>query len=245
MDEEERLRRKKKIMMKKKRAKQRQKRFMLLLWAAFMLLLIFLVVSHKKEDTGETSSIVQGDEGFVSVGEAGVDRSSLSQNGAPAPAVDPMAGVDPLSYEGAVDVSLAMNTAVAPDLTEGRAAVDLSAVDGDLQRVASAKRAMASAAWFTGTATTVDSYLRSYGEGSWHAIRDAMGEICVFYQGKHPRQTTITDDEGERTKTVEVPFKVVFTVFEDGSFVVNEAYENGEAPEDLGDWLEGVASLQK
>lgn len=232
---------------KRRRIRRRKRKAMsTLLLFLVLLALIFIFVHRKKSqesDEGGTS-IAQTDSGLMAVGEAGASMTESTGAAQPAETVSedmvlPQAG----GYEGAVDPLSVITPSAPVDVTRGRAAVDLTQIEGGgYKKVQSAKAAMATSAYFTGTTDTVNTCLQRYGEGEWHAIRDVMGEICVFFEGVHIRKRTY--QTGEVTENLErseeVPFRVVFTVYDDGSFMVTEVSEGDEGVDDWEAWLKAL-----
>lgn len=197
-------------------------------------------------NTEEQSTIGQSKMGLPNAG-AGHRNESTALDGSPAADILSPPGEAVLlengPYEGAVDISALLVPGAPLSVTKGQAAIDLSLVEGSsIQKVHAAKQAMAQASYFQGTMQTVDSYMRAYGEGDWHGIQDVSGDVCVFYDGVREGVQQPLGADGEQLEPVytEVPFRVVFTVYEDGSFQVIEAYEDGALIDDYEAFLSEI-----
>lgn len=146
-------------------------------------------------------------------------------------------------YEGAVDISALLVPGAPLDVTKGQAAVDLSLVtEESIKKVQSAKAAMMQASYFQGTSQTVNQYLSAYGEGEWHGIQDVSGDICVFYEGSREVIERPVGADGQELEPVyrDVTFRILFTVYEDGSFQVIEVYEDGTLIDDYESYLMNI-----
>ena len=127
------------------------------------------------------------------------------------------------------------------DVTSGKAAVDLTQAGNSMGQIQAAKSAMESCSYFTGTNQPVNSFFQAYGPGTWHGIKDVADNICVFYEGIHVESETYLDDDGnQQIENRDVPFKVVFVVYEDGSFSVTDAVENGRNIDDIEQYLKKI-----
>ncbi len=240
MTKEERIRARKRA---KRRAQiRRKRRFYLLLFVLFLALIIFFVVKNRKtkDTTSEAAS-----EGMPTAGAAmGESRAvygdgDMTENQTEAPAVN-LSGTTG-SYAGATDIMSAIDTTKGLDVTNGKAAVDLTQAGNSMGQINAAKSAMETTSFFTGTNQSVNTYFQAYGAGSWHGIKDVSDNICVFYEGVHVEQESYTDDDGnEKIDNIDVPFKIVFMVYEDGSFVVTEASENGKNVDDIEAYLKKI-----
>ncbi len=233
---------------RRKRAVKRMRRSLLILVLLILAVLVVFISSHKKKQETEEAEKIAGvnydGQGLMSVGEASAlgsffeeDETDSVSDGSVTEQVQAVKAEG--IYEGMVDINTLIDPGAALDVTSGQAAVDLTEVDR-ASRVISAKAAMRNMSFFTGCRKTVDSCLRSYGEGEWYGIRDVTEELRIFYDGIHREEQSYIggEDNEEHTIMTEVPFKVVFTVFEDGSFVVRQITEDGDNVDDLRGWLE-------
>ncbi len=235
--------------MKRIREGKKKRRRAVILWGALFICLVVFVVTRKDKlpDVSQvTSSIKENANGLMSVGGAGFDSvddgASLSDNSAQARAVAD-APVDPdfSAYKGKVDLPPNSAAGTPLDVMRGQAGVDLSTLSED-ERAFSAKAAMMTNSYFAGTVQTVNSYLQNYGEGKWHALRSVTGDICVFYDGERSERKVYEGNDGTIESVEKIPFKIVFTMYEDGSFVVTDASENGSSVEDMESYLKGIVS---
>lgn len=246
MSPEERRQYKKKMRRIKEGKKKRRRA--IVLWGALLLCLVIFVISQRKKlPSAEemTSSIKENANGLMSVGGGFFDNDaeyeSPSANTAAVRVEEAPVDPDYSVYEGKVDDLSPMATGTPLDVMHGRSAVDLSQVE-DAQRANSAKAAMISNSYFDGTAQRVNSYLQNYGEGKWHALRGVTGDICVFYDGERTVHKTYEGNDGTIESNETVPFKIVFTVYEDGTFVVTDASEDGKSVDDMETYLKGIVS---
>ncbi len=251
VDEEayEREKRRRRAAIKRRRVIRRRRRLLLFV---ILLLVVFTAVflySHKKSDPSGAVSTDYEDDSYMAVGEAAITHTpgnggasgSISYNSVSISGNGSTGYIPGGMYEGILDVASAIRLSDEPDVTAGRAAVDLTNVERT-KRVFSAGAAMEQRAFFTGTGKTVDQYLRKYGEGTWHAIRDVSDDIIVFYEGTRlsTGHRVGGDDSEQRARTEEIPFKISFVVYEDGSFVVREISEDGKVVDDIRAFMEQV-----
>ena len=233
--------------MRRIRESRKKRRRAIVLWGLLFICILVFVITRKDRlpDLEEVkSSIKENSNGLMSVGGAGFDSDagyeSLSDNSAAATVQEAPVDPDYSLYQGKVDLP-PMAAGTPLDVMHGRAGVDLSQVD-EAQRAASAKAAMISNSYFDGTIQKVNSYLQNYGEGQWHALRSVTGDICVFYDGERTEHKTYEGNDGTIESNEVIPFKIVFTVYEDGTFVVTDASENGSSVEDLESYLKSMVS---
>ncbi len=241
MTKEERIRARKRA---KRRAQIKRKRqFYLLLFVLFLILIIFFVVKNRKSK--DTASEAAAAEGLPTAGAAIGESRAVYGDGdmmeestsASSPEASGVTG----GFQGATDMMSAIDMSKGLNVTEGKAAVDLTQAGNSASQINSAKSAMELCSYFTGTNQPVNSYFQAYGAGSWHGIKDVSDNICVFYEGVHVEQESYTDDDGnEQIDNIDVPFKIVFMVYEDGSFVVTEASENGKNVDDIEAYLKKI-----
>ena len=227
---------------RRKKLIRRRRRFLALVAFVFVCAIACFLFMHRKtgEEVAEEENISYGAAGNISVGEA---SAVVTEAPPPAPvsadAIYTVSGQmgDGL-YEGILPVADAMSAGEALDVSGGRAAVDLTGVERT-KRVFAARAAMEQRAFFTGTIRTVNDYLREYGEGAWHGIRDVSDELVIFYEGIRKNPTKYIGASGSEQVLVEdVPFKVSFVVYEDGSFAVRQVTVGDETLEDPEKWLE-------
>ena len=221
------------------------RRITFLLIVVFVALIFFFIGRQRSEEDKEGKSVseILDDRGYIAVGEAAVTGDTLSRTVSGPSLRRTVSGQEGVVgyYDGMREISYALHPEDEIDLTSGFAAVELSQVERT-KRVFAARAAMEQRAFFTGTTKNVDYYLRKYGEGNWYGIRDVSDGLVIFYEGIHLAAGSYIsgDDKEPKMKTREIPFKVSFTVYEDGSFVVREITENDEAVDDWVKWMGDV-----
>lgn len=235
------------LKLKRRKLKQKRKRQRLLAIAFLAVAVILgIIILNRPEKTlqEEESTITKSAQGLPVVGAGESHHTATTLDGSAAGFVPAVNTVDMSSeYAGAVDISEFLASGSPLDVTTGRAAIDLSSIDGsNVQKVQAAKQAMAQASYFTGTYQTVNTYLQAYGEGSWRGIQGVDGDVCIFYEGNHEETITLmgAGEDSANMQNVSVHFKVVFTVYEDGSFAVQEVHKNGELLDDYEEFLRDI-----
>lgn len=221
---------------RRKRQMRRRQRFFTTLFILFGILFAAIIFLNKKPEEQEESSIGTTAQGLPGAGAMTSLPASPSANNVNTVVPYQVNVGDNLGmYPGYADISERLTPGAALDVTKGVAAVDLDQVNGGIiEKAASAKAAMAASSYFTGCMQTVNTIMNAYGEGQWYAVMDASDNMEVFYEGMHPMRVLVNGErDGEEIyKTVNVPFKVVFTMYEDGSFYVKEFVQDGAVVDD-------------
>jgi|GEM_PF-7105419 len=235
----------------KRRQMKLKKRRQRLLVIGFVVIAIILgvIILHKptKKVEESESTISKSEQGLPIVGAGESHHTATTLDGAAAGFLPAVNTADmSTAYSGAVDISEFLSSGSPVDVTSGRAAIDLTLVEGsNVQKVQAAKQAMAQASYFTGTYQTINTYLQAYGEGSWRGIQGVDGDVCIFYEGNH--EETITrmgaGEDSTNLQNVKEHFKVVFTVYEDGSFEVQEVQKDGELLDDYETFLREIVGF--
>lgn len=231
MQRRRRRRRQKEIARKKRRF------YSIVLMVILVLIAVVVLANQKKRTEGEIDNFVE-----EAKAPRRVQEDTEVTSGYNGSEIADMAFVTG-EYPGAVDISELLTPGAALDTTRGQAAVDLSKVETNMGKVQSAKAAMKQKSYFVGTSQTVDSYLQAYGAGEWFGIMDVSGDVCVFYEGKKEEKITTGNlDEDISVATVENTFKIVFVVYEDGSFSVQQISVNDSLVDDYQTFLNNIVN---
>lgn len=231
--------------MQRRRRRRRQKelarkkrKFYMTILLVLLVMIFAVIAANKKKPEKEEALISQDDRGLSSdVPENRVVTSDY--NGTAYSGNGDLEVVG--EYPGAKDIAELLTIGGTVDTTAGQSAVDLSMLDSDFEKVQSAKAAMKQKSYFTGTTQTVDSYLQSYAPGEWYGIMDAAGDVCVFYEGEREERISVgSADEGLAQTTVHTKLKVVFIVYEDGSFMVQGVSIDDAQVDDYQEYLMNI-----